>query len=140
MKKFFGALAVGAIVFGAVLASASLLPVDQTGYIQAGGDENLTCQVDPVTIGYGTMVNSDGKFAINSVVIGNVAGSCVGGLVNAVMITGHPTGSGATIAKFIGGTPLVSPTTTITIPDVEAVPVTVVDEIQLVFKGPGSPT
>jgi hypothetical protein len=53
VKQLFGALAVGTLVFGAVVASASSLDV-QGGTVQVGTDASLACDTDGVTVAWNT--------------------------------------------------------------------------------------
>ncbi len=54
MKKLFGALVVGTIVFGAVMASAAALNVNG-GIIQVGTNSNsLSCDLDGVGVAWNT--------------------------------------------------------------------------------------
>jgi hypothetical protein len=53
LKRLFGALAVGSIVFGAVLVSAANLNVNG-GIIQVGTDATLACDADGVTVDWNT--------------------------------------------------------------------------------------
>ena len=141
MKRLFGAVLVGTMIFGAVFVSASVLPVTG-GNLQAGGVADLTCQADPVSLGYGTMVAGDGKFHIDTVVISNVAGGCNGGKVLLSFQQGHVVGnSGANQIAFLTGT-LETGTTTLHFgaPYSGTGPLaSAVDEIQVLFKDASSP-
>jgi len=141
MKRLFGALIVGTFVFGAVIVSASVLPVNGGSVVQAGGDTDLTCQTTPVDIGWGTLVAGDGKFHVESVVISNVDATCNGEKVLVALMQGHPVGSsGATMVGFLNGT-LTTGTTTLTFSPSGSGPLaSAVDEVQILFKDASSPT
>jgi hypothetical protein len=79
MKKLFGALLAGGLLFGAVFASASQLPlVAGTGSIQSSSLATVTCQTAPVSVKYGTELNGQGENQIASVTLSGIQAGCVG--------------------------------------------------------------
>jgi hypothetical protein len=139
MKRLAGAVVLGTIVFAAVLASASALPVSNS-FIQSGGDINLTCQTNPISVGWGTMVTGDGRFHVQDVVIGNVDPDCYGHKVLVSMVTGHPTGSGASMVGFLYGPLDNDSSTTLSFTPSGSGPLaSVVDEVQVLIKDALSP-
>lgn len=79
MKKLFGAIIVGTMVFGAILVSASQLPlVGGTGSIQSSSLADVTCQSTPVSVTYQTELNGQGENQIAAVILHNIQAGCVG--------------------------------------------------------------
>ena len=95
MKKLLGALVVGTAVFGAVIVSASNLPlVNGTGVIQAGGATGLACQTTPVKIGYTTQINGQGLDEVTGVVLSNIDAACYGKWADVSVMPAPPYGGG----------------------------------------------
>ncbi len=98
MKKLFGAIVVGTMVFGAVFASASVLPVTG-GTIQAGGLTGLACQTNAVTIGYTTEIQGDGLDHVTGVVLSGIDPACYGKWADVSLMPMPP---------FLGGVPWIA--------------------------------
>ncbi len=95
MKKLFGAILVGSMIFGAVFVSASVLPlVPGTGSIQASDLATVTCQNNPVTVKYGTEVNGEGANQIASVTISGIESTCHGDQAAVNLFKNNPPYSG----------------------------------------------
>lgn len=115
MKKLFGAILVGTMIFGAVFASASVLPVAggtvQEGVVQA------SCQTNPIKVSFLTQVNGSGVNEIVSVTLSNVDPACQGKWADIALVTNYvmPIGSGTTAFNLWG---LLNPTSSTTFPTI----------------------
>lgn len=79
LKKLFGALLAGGLLFGAVFASASQLPlVAGTGSIQSSTLASVTCQSTSVHVTYLTQLNGVGVNEIKSVTLSPIDSGCQG--------------------------------------------------------------
>lgn len=105
MKRLFGALMVGTLVFGAVVVSAAYLPMNES-VVQAGEDLNVSCQATPITVGYSTFVDGNGDFSVDGIILSGLQESCEGLTVAVSLLAGPPAqpNSGVTIVGFAGGT------------------------------------
>jgi hypothetical protein len=105
MKRLFGALIVGTLVFGAVAVSAAYLPMNES-VVQAGEDLNVSCQATPITVGYHTFVDGNGDFSVDGIILDGLQESCEGLTVAVSLLAGPPAApnSGVTIVGFAGGT------------------------------------
>jgi hypothetical protein len=104
LKKLFGSLIVGAMVFGAVMVSAAQLDV-AANTIQAGGDVDVTCQDGQVAVGYTTTVSGNGEFAITGITFTGLEEACENKTIAVSLLEGPPAApnSGVTQVAFIGG-------------------------------------
>lgn len=112
MKKLFGALIVGTMVFGAVMASAATLNV-QGGVIQEGTLANVSCQSDPVSVGYVTNATGNSHFSVDGVILTGLNTTC-NGKTFAIAFMLAPCLSGCSQVAFMGGTlpnPITGPVT-----------------------------
>ena len=110
MKKLFGAVIVGTMVFGAVLVSASSLSLTG-GTIQAGSI-SVSCQTNPLKVGYTTQVNGSGVNEVVTVTLSGVDPACQGKWADIALITTPPPyGSGVSATNLWGTLDLDSSTT-----------------------------
>lgn len=93
MKKLFGSIIVGTAIFGAVLASASALPLDG-GVIQSGSIIGVACQAAPVHVSYNTQLNGQGHNEVASVTLSNIHSTCFGKQATVSVWAGSPPFSG----------------------------------------------
>ncbi len=100
MKKLFGAVIVGTMIFGAIFASASNLTVSG-GTIQ-NGMVSVTCQTDPVAVSYKTQVNGSGVNEITDVILSGIDGACYGKWADIALIQTQVLGSGVTAFNLWG--------------------------------------
>lgn len=79
MKKLFGAIILGTMIFGAVFASASVLPmVNGTGTLQSTDNFSVSCQNTPLKLTYHTLITGTGVNSVLNAVLSNIDASCVG--------------------------------------------------------------
>ncbi len=74
VRRLFLATVVGTMVFGAVLASASTLPIDDPGTIQVGAVSLTNCQTTPLTVVW----NADYTGTVTSAQVSNIDPTCDG--------------------------------------------------------------
>jgi hypothetical protein len=114
LKRLFGALAVGSIVFGAVLVSAANLSVD-AGVIQVGQDSTLTCDADGVTVGWNA--RQDG--VVTSIQVNGISADCTGKFLFVYVLNGAGDiiGTGGGLDAGTGGAPVTIQPTPLFSPD-----------------------
>lgn len=77
MKKLFGALIAGSLMFGAVMASAATLPVSG-GSLQAN-TMSVVCQPsNPVHVGYTTQISGSNVNEVKTVTLSGIDAACAG--------------------------------------------------------------
>jgi hypothetical protein len=91
MKKLFGALLAGGLLFGAVFASASQLPLFAgTGSIQSSTLASVTCQSAQVHVTYTTQLNGQGVNEIKTVTLSPIDSGCWGDQAEISMFQADP--------------------------------------------------
>jgi hypothetical protein len=93
VKRLFGAILVGTMIFGAVFVSASALPLTG-GVIQSGSIVGVACQAAPINISYATQLNGQGANEVSAVVLSGFNASCYGKQATASVWSGPPPFSG----------------------------------------------
>jgi hypothetical protein len=93
VKKLFASIIVGTAIFGAVLASASALPING-GVIQSGSIIGVACQGAPVHVSYNTQLNGQGNNEVASVTLSNINPTCFGKQATVSVWAGSPPFSG----------------------------------------------
>jgi hypothetical protein len=103
VKKLFGAIVLGTVVFGAVMVSASALPLaPDTGTIQSSTIMDVSCQDSPVQIGWLTELNGQGENQVTAVVLSNIDAACYGKWADVGVWAGEPPFSGISAVNTWG--------------------------------------
>jgi hypothetical protein len=119
MKKLFGAIVIGTLVFGAVVASAANLGVNGN-VIQVGSDSVLTCDPDGVGVQWNT--RQDG--VVTSVQVTDVESTCDGQNMYVYVLDGggNIIAAGGELSSSTGGAPLTFIGTPLFAPDLYNAP------------------